>query len=79
MQVSFSAHAVSHVPQWSWSVVRSLHSPPQLFIGAMQSQRPIAQLVPDGQTLPQLPQFCESSATRTQAPEHATVPGSHGM
>jgi hypothetical protein len=54
---SFAAHAFAHVPQCSWLEPTSKHSPSQPSMGAMQSQRPMAQLVPLGQTLPQLPQF----------------------
>ncbi len=65
------------VPQCAMSVLTSVQIPSHPRRGAMQLQRPIAQLVPTGHAFPQLPQFIESSETRVQVPEQSTKPGMH--
>jgi hypothetical protein len=51
-----------------------MQTPSQPSIGAMQLHSPIAQLVPAGQTLPQLPQLFESPTTRVHTPLQLMVP-----
>ena len=51
-----------------------MHLPPQKRVDELQVHCPLEQRVPDGQIVPQLPQFDESVEVLTHRPLHNLVP-----
>lgn len=70
-------------PQWSWSVERSQQRPSrQASVGfelQTEAQAPRSHFCPEGQTLPQSPQFEGSTCTRLQLLAQAFSPGAQAQ
>ena len=69
------AHAAPHAPQFSESLVVSVHPPAHGVPPPGQLHTPWRQLLPAGQTLKQAPQCALSVAVTTQAPLHDSWSG----
>jgi negative regulator of sigma E activity len=80
-QLAFGGQALRQLPQFAGLLVRSTQDPKQLVRGKPQvvEQIPLEQTWPDGQTLPQLPQFEVSVKKLTHFPAHSFCPGGHSQ